>query len=399
MIKAMSGLDSPGVMGYKTPTNFKNIHMLGKKTYKSTIIAAFAFILLVISLISICSAEVTFEDEKKIGREIYDNLNRSNQLLKDERITGYLNDVGNKILAGNKKVPFDFQFSVVKSSAINAFATPGGFVFVNAGLITLVNNESELAGVLSHEIAHVNSRHVAQMIAKQKTMTLATLGAILAGAILGGGGTGTAATMGFSLATAAHLSLQYSREFEEEADRLGLQYLVSAGYDPHGMPDFLKIMKSYEFFSSSIPSYFLTHPGTEDRLIYIDGLLQTKYVNQGKRDIFGKLGRIQTLLVLGDKSPEQSLKYFQGKMEKAPGNVDFQYGAAVSLARLGKANEALELFGKLLKVVPGDTDVLKDTGFVYYDLGRMNDAIPYLKKAHSMESGSARNNDPSWARL
>ena len=194
---------------------------------------------------SYCFAEFTFEDEKKLGKELYDKLNRSDLLLKEARVATYINDLGQKILAqSNKKVPFDFRFSVVKGSAINAFATPGGYVYVNAGTIILADNECELAGVVAHEIAHVNARHIAEMIEKQKKMSFATLAAILAGAVLGGGGAATEALIGMSLATSATLSLKYSRENEEEADRLGMQYLVAAGYDPRGMLDFMKIMKN-----------------------------------------------------------------------------------------------------------------------------------------------------------
>ena len=269
---------------------------------KSLALILSAVLLLVFVPASFCSAEFTFEDEMKVGKELYDKLNAGNQLTKDPRIASYINDLGQKILSqSNKPVPFDFKFSVVKSGAINAFATPGGFVYINEGTIILAEDEGELAGVIAHEIAHVNSRHIAQMVEKSKKINLATLAGLLAGVILGGGGAATQAAIGLSLATATTMGLKYSRENEEEADRIGIQYLVSAGYDPKGMLDFMKIMKNYEFYSSNIPSYFLTHPGTEDRIRYLDGLIHIKYTQKGADDFFGKLGRVQALLVLRRK--------------------------------------------------------------------------------------------------
>ena len=354
--------------------------------------AAILMIVILLQLLAAqyCFADFTFEDEKKLGRELYDKLEKSDLLLKEPRVAGYVNDLGQKILAqSNKQVPFDFRFSVVKGSAINAFATPGGFVYVNAGTIILADNECELAGVIAHEIAHVNARHIAQMIEKQKKMSFATLAAILAGAVLGGGGAATEALIGMSLATSATLSLKYSRENEEEADRFGMQYMVAAGYDPKGMLDFMKIMKNYEFYSSNIPSYFLTHPGTADRIRYLDGLIHVKYTEKGAEDIFGKLGRIQTLLALQAKEPASALKYFQEKLAKSPGNIDAMYGASVSLAAVGKVQEAEASFSNALKLAPNDNDVLRDFGNMYFNQGNMKQAGVYLKKAYAVNDTDA----------
>lgn len=352
---------------------------------KTTPLILISLLLLVLLPAEFCSAEFTFEDEMKLGKELYDKLDSGQQLSKDPRIASYINDLGQKILSqSNKPVPFDFKFSVLKSAAINAFATPGGFVYINEGTIVLAEDECEIAGVIAHEIAHVNCRHIAQMVERSKKINFATLAAVLAGAILGGGGAGTQAAIGLSLATATTMSLKYSRENEEEADRMGIQYLVSAGYDPKGMLDFMKIMKNYEFYSSNIPSYFLTHPGTEDRIRYLDGLIQIKYTQKGAEDFFGKLGRVQALLVLGEKEPGPSLKYFEKKLATSPQNIDALYGASVSLARLGKTEAAAASFKKVLRAAPDDLDALREFGIMYFNTRKMNEAESYLKKAYTV---------------
>lgn len=334
-------------------------------------------------------ASFTIEDEKKLGKEFYEKLKKNDVLLKNRKVNDYITELGNKILEQSRKAPFDFHFSVIKSSAINAFATPGGYVYINRGLINLADNESQLAGVLAHEIAHINARHIADTIRKSKKINIATLAAILAGAFLGGGGQGSAAAAAFSMATATTLNLKYSREHEEEADRLGMSYLVSTGYDGRGMPDFLKIMRRYQYYSNSIPSYFLTHPGTDERIRYLDGLLQVKYTKHGARSIIGGLGRIQTILMFGERNLDLTLKHFRNILKKRPNNVDALYGLAVTQGRLGLAAESFKSFNRALKLSPDDEDMLRDLGISYFKIGKTFNAINVLKKAYALDENDA----------
>ena len=145
----------------------------------------------------------TIDDEKKLGKEIYDKLEKNNFLLQDKKLNAYITNIGNRILAQSNKAPFDFTFSIFNSSAINAFATPGGYIYINKGLISAVENEAQLAGVIAHEIAHANARHVASIIEKSQKLNIAMLAAVIAGAFLGGGGEATAAIAAFSMAGAS----------------------------------------------------------------------------------------------------------------------------------------------------------------------------------------------------
>jgi predicted Zn-dependent protease len=326
-------------------------------------------------------ASFTLEDEKKLGKEFYEKLEKSHVLIHDQKINVYINELGNKVLSHSQKAPFDYRFSVIKSSAINAFATPGGYVYVNRGLINMVETESELSAVLAHEIAHVNARHIASIIEKSQKVGIATLAAVLAGAFLGGGGDLSAAVMSFSLATATSLNLKYSREHEEEADRLGMYYLVSAGYDSKAMLDMLKMMRKYEFYSNTIPSYFLTHPGTDERISYIDALLQTTYTHTGAKSIIGNFKRIQTVLMFGEKNLDVSLKYFKNELQKKQNDVNALYGIAVIQERLGQTVESLANFLKALSLSPNDGDITRDLGIAYFKLGRTSEAVDLLRRA------------------
>ncbi len=334
-------------------------------------------------------ASFTIEDEKKLGKEFYDKLKGKGVLVKDVKASGYIDKIGKLLLSHDKTSFFDFTFSIVDSSAINAFATPGGYVYVYSGLIELIENESQLAGVLAHEIGHIKARHIAKTIESSKKINLTTIAAVLAGAFLGGGGELTAAVASFSLATATTLNLKYSREHEEEADRLGMSYLTRVGYDGKSMLDLLKIMRKYEFYSDSVPSYFLTHPGTEDRIIYLDGLVQTKYKQRGAESIIGGLGRIKTALIIDRKDLDSSLRYFQNVLKENPDDTDALYGLAVIQGKLGKISESFSNFERALSISPDDADILCNMGIFYFNLGKIPEAIYTLKRARAIDGTDA----------
>ncbi len=351
------------------------------------------FIINIIFIILICTraeASFTIEDEKKLGREFYDNLAKNNLIYHNPRVDEYIDKIGKEILAATPSHLFEFRFSVINSSAINAFATPGGYVYVNMGLINLVENEGELAGVLAHEIGHVHARHIADIVDKSSKVNMASLAAVLAGVFLGGGSDLSAAVATFSMAAATSMNLKYSREHEEDADRRGLSYLVKVGYDGRSMPDFLKIMRQYEFYSSNIPSYFLTHPGTDERIRYLDALLQTSYRNGGAKSKFGQLKRIQTILMLENNNVDANLKFFQAALAKDGQNVDNLYGLAVSQEKMGMTAPAFENFQKALKLAPDDKDILSAVGIAYVNNGRPGDALAYLGRAVEMDKDNLK---------
>jgi predicted Zn-dependent protease len=335
---------------------------------------------------AVCSA-FSLEDEKKLGAETYEQLEKNQALMKNERTLAYINRIGNRILAQSAKLPFEYRFSIIRSSAINAFATPGGYIYINRGLINLAENESQLAGVLAHEIAHVNARHIADSIQKAKRVSVATLAGMLAGVLLGGGGDLTSGLISMSAAAGTSASLRYSREHEEEADRLGMLYLTKAGYDPKSMLDFLRIMRRYEYYSNNVPSYFLTHPGTDERVRYLDAAIQTTYTLPGRESIEGGFKRIKTiLLIIGSRNQEQNRRTFEEGLKKNPNDIDDLYGLAVTEAKLGRTDVALKHFHRALTLAPRDKDILGDTGITYIVAGRPDEALPFLQESVTLNS-------------
>ncbi|MDD5232561.1 MAG: M48 family metalloprotease [Syntrophales bacterium] len=329
-------------------------------------------------------ASFSIDDENKLGKEIHQKIEGAKLLFHDVKSEDYINRLGRKILAQSGTPSFDFRFFILNSSAINAFATPGGYVYINRGLIGLVDNESELAGVIAHEIAHVNCRHIARNIEKSQKIGMASLAAIVAGILLGGG-TGTEAVLGLSMATASHMQLAYSRENEEEADRLGISYLAAAGYSGRGMLTFMKTMKNYEFYSSSIPSYFLSHPGTDERIRYLDALIESRYKSGGKLNILGGLPRVKSILVLEEKDPSVAERYFAGRLKRNPKDLEGLFGISVVRSRKGQTEEALAGFRKALAVAPSDVDVIRQLGLAYLKAGRTVDAVNTLRQAYMLQ--------------
>lgn len=200
------------------------------------------------------------EKEIQLGRTLALEVEQQAKMVDDEIVTEYVNRVGqNIVLHSDAKVPFTIK--VIDSDEVNAFALPGGFFFVNRGLILAAENESELAGVMAHEIAHVAARHAMENQGKAQAMNYG----MLAGIIFGGGIVSTVLQNGGGILGALGM-LKFSRGAEEEADRLGVQYLYAAGYDPTGMATmFEKLASQNRKKPGTLAKLFASHPQSIDR--------------------------------------------------------------------------------------------------------------------------------------
>jgi predicted Zn-dependent protease len=204
----------------------------------------------------------SLEKEIALGKQLSQEVERSSKLIDDPVVTEYVNRVGqNLVRNSDARVPFTIK--VIDSDEVNAFALPGGFFYVNSGLILRAQEESELAGVMAHEISHVTARHGTKNATKGQIAQLATIPLLLLG---------PAGLAGYGLYEGLNVALpltflKFSRDAEREADFLGLQYMYKAGYDPNAYITFFERIRADEKRRpGTIPKVFSTHPPTPERI-------------------------------------------------------------------------------------------------------------------------------------
>lgn len=214
--------------------------------------------------------------EAKLGREIMRQIRADKDYLDDADLADYLNGLGERLASASEDAGRHFEFFVVRDPALNAFALPGGYIGVHTGLISASRSESELAGVLAHEIAHVTQNHLARMVKAQENSALATLAA-LAVAILAARSNSQAAQGAIMAAQAYSVQnqLDFTREHEREADRVGFQTLNRAGLDPSGMVSFFERLQAQNrLYEVNAPAYLRTHPLTYERVADMQNRVQ-----------------------------------------------------------------------------------------------------------------------------
>lgn len=210
------------------------------------------------------SGKVNFyslEKEIALGKQLAQQVERQSKIVADPVVAEYVNRIGqNLVRSSDAKVPFTIK--VIEDPQVNAFALPGGFFFVNSGLLLKADTEAELAGVMAHEIAHVAARHGTRQATKAEIAQLATIPLIFMGG---------AAAYGIYQASGLFLPmafLKFSRNIEAEADYLGVQYMYKAGYDPTAFVDFFEKLETLEKRKpGTVSKFFATHPPTEDRIV------------------------------------------------------------------------------------------------------------------------------------
>ena len=211
---------------------------------------------------------LTLTDEKLMGEAVVRNIRRAGKLIEDPLLNQYINDIGNKLVSVSGNQYYHFKFFIVDDKTINAFALPGGFIGVHYGLFLASRNESELASVLAHEIAHVTQRHHARAYDLGQNYETPVLAALIAAIILGANGNelGQAALASIAGGT-AQIAVNFTRRNEKEADRLGIKMLNQAGYDAHSMTTFFEQMyKESRLYGSQGPEFLRSHPVSENRM-------------------------------------------------------------------------------------------------------------------------------------
>ena len=278
---------------------------------------------------------------------------------------------------------------MIDEDVYNAFATPGGHIFVYTGLLDAMEEEEELAGILGHEIAHVYCRHISQKIERSKKIGVATLAGIAAGILLGVGGAGEAAsavTMG-SMAAGQTAELSYSRENEMQADQFGLKFTTAAGYSASGLLKILKKIRSKTWFGSDqIPKYLMTHPAVEDRIAFIGSWIEardrtSKPIPLVNQDAFK---RVHTRVETSYGDEETVFSKLKAEVARNPEDPLAHYRYGLILARAGQRQEAIAQIRIALTKRAFDPYILKDLGWIYFLDGQFSQALKTLQSACGM---------------
>ncbi len=289
---------------------------------------------------------------EQIGRSVLLRLRVDGQVLEDPELDEYLDAVGHRLSAQAHDGNQEFKFFLVNERAINAFALPGGYIGINTGLILETQRESELAGVVAHEIAHVTQKHIARRASAQSRSSMLAAAAVLAAVLMGATGTADPnviqATAMSAQAFAVQQSINYTRVNEYEADRVGLQILSDANFDPYGMPDFFETMgRLTGSWGNRVPEFLLTHPVSSTRIAETraraDQLPPTTVQESPQYPLMR-----ERLRVLSAESSIEIVEYYEDRLQKSPEPYPYlRYGYGLALLRDGRSEDAARIFHEL----------------------------------------------------
>ncbi len=309
--------------------------------------------------------------ERKLGEQIMRDIRHDRDYLDDAPTLEYLNNFGASLVASTPEARgeagYDYFFFAVRDPMLNAFALPGGFIGVHSALILAALNESELASVMAHEIGHVAQRHIARMLGKQRQDALIPLaGAVLAALAARSSPDTSAALLLGSQGMALQRQLNFSRDAEREADRVGLQILREAGFDASGMVAFFSRMQvATRAYNDSAPAYLRSHPLTTERIADIQARLREWHYKQRADSLDFQLirARVRVLQDTSEQGLRDALMTFDAQMQQntRPQIVAAKYGQAYVALRQGALSKAQALLQDAYAATQGPSEPVQSS--------------------------------------
>jgi predicted Zn-dependent protease len=332
-------------------------------------------------------AYLSAAQERKLGESVMRQIRGSGGYLNDPEVNGYLNELGNRLVTAIPGAQFDFEFFAMADPAINAFALPGGFVGVNTGTILLAETESELASVLGHEISHVTQHHIARSVGNQRDAMLTTLAALAAAILASRSRSSSSGDMASAaIASAQGLAIQaqinFTREIEYEADRLGFERTYAAGFDPNAMASFFtRLQKAAIWFEGNSPSYFHDHPEIYQRISEAQARAYTKAFRQVPDSLDFQM--VRALLKSYEGSPRDAVFFFRNAIAERKFNNEIaaRYGLVASLLRAQDLKTAQTELAALEKMAPPHPMIEGMAGQILMQSGQLKAAIARYQAA------------------
>ncbi|MFN3985199.1 MAG: M48 family metallopeptidase [Rhodocyclaceae bacterium] len=323
--------------------------------------------------------------ERRIGEQIMSDIRwRDASYLDDAEIEDYVQRLGMRLVAAGPEPEREFEFFVMRDSTLNAFALPGGFIGLHSGLIMAAESESELASVLGHEIAHVTQRHIAQLFGKQGQASMMVLASILLAVLAARSNSQVSeAALAAGQAGAIQQQLGYTRAFEREADRIGLQVMEGAGFDVRGMPSFFERMQRHSrVYENNAPAYLRTHPLTQERIADMGNrVAQMRY-----RQVLDSpdFAFVRAKLRAGEGLASDAVRDFEASLRTAADDPSLRYGHARALLRAGRLDDAAEAVARLRAgAAEGELSLFVETlaGEIQLARNRPAEAVALLEAA------------------
>ncbi|NTU59707.1 MAG: M48 family metalloprotease, partial [Deltaproteobacteria bacterium] len=325
-----------------------------------------------------CLAILSKAEEREMGRKVLEEVHKEFRVLDDPYVTDYLVRMGARLVKAGQIRAFDANFYVVADARINAFAIHGGHVFVTSETLLMSSDESELAGVIAHELGHVEGRHLAYQMESATKLNIATLAAVLAGIFLMRTPQASAAVTSFALAGAQTKMLQYSRADEEDADRRGLHTLSEAGYDGWGLVRFMDTIRKEAPTPEGVPAYLFTHPLPENRSAYLsDALGGTRPLPRDPASV-SRLWRVQGRVLAQDPRP-WGLSMMEKRAADNPANASAQLAFAVVLRGAGRYGDAERTITAARALAPEDPEILHEAATIELLRGRRAEGLAILE--------------------
>jgi len=330
---------------------------------------------------------ITPTQERKLGESIVRQIRASGAYLEDPEVNDYLNELGYRLVAAGKDSRQDFEFFAVADPSVNAFALPGGFIGVNMGLILLAQTESELASVLAHEITHVTQRHLTRSAVGSQRSILYQLAALAVAVLASRSNSASAGDLASAaVASAQALSIQsqlnYTREHEYEADRIGFARLTSAGFDPNAMAAFMgRLQRSARFVEGNAPSYLRTHPITYERIAEAQSRSDGLAYRQVPDSLDFHLVRALLRSYIG--TPAEAVQWFDSALvdQKFNSELATRYGRVAALVRADRIPAAREEFVRVEKMAPPHPMIAAMGAHVYKASGDYPEALRRFEAA------------------
>ena len=293
------------------------------------------------------------QEERRLGDAFMRNIRQSVKLVDDPVVNSYVSSLGNLLVGFSGHHPFDFSFFVVEDARINAFAGPGGYVGVNSGLILTTESESELASVVAHELAHVTQRHLLRSFDTANKMSVPTAAAVIAAIILGANNPQVAeALFAAGIAANAQTQLSFSRLHEQEADRIGIDTLHQAGFDPQAMPMFFeRLQQATRSIDGGAPDFLSTHPVTLSRIADSRSRAEQFKTVSATDSVEYHLARSRLQFLSTNESPAAQLKSVENNLKSGKYRNEFaaRYAVVLALTANKDYQKARAAIGELIK--------------------------------------------------